>query len=114
MLTILILPIFLAIGWVYIKLNEDRLRRYRDALGLEKANLVYAANYQKVRDLILPTRQTAFDEAEPIIWIYKKDNSKLFLGANAKDDVRIWLEANTVLDGVHIVLDGTLNNFMHT
>lgn len=114
MLGILIILIFILGGWVYLKLSEDRLRQYRDALGLEKANLVYANNYQKVRDLILPTRQTVFDKSEPVIWLYRKDNTELFLGANQKSDVRIWLEPKTVLEDVHIVLDSTLNNSMRS
>lgn len=79
-------------------------------LGLEKANLVYAGDYQKVRDLILPTRRTAFDKSEPVIWLYRRGTTELFLGANWKGDIRIWLEPQTVLQGVHIVLDSVLNN----
>lgn len=82
MLIILILPILALIGWVFLKFSEDRLRRYRDALGLQKANLVYADDYQKARNLVLSTRETAFDESEPVIWIYKKDDRELFLRAN--------------------------------
>lgn len=112
MFGILIILILIVAGWAYLKFSEDRLRKYRDILGLEKANLVYANDYQKVRDLVLPTRQTAFDKSEPVIWLYRNGNSKLFLGANQKDDVRIWLEPKTVLENVHIVLDSMLNNSM--
>jgi hypothetical protein len=112
MLSIIITIIlcFIALGWVYLNRSDDKLRQYRDVLGLEKANLVYANDYQKVRNLILPTRQTAFDKTEPVIWLYKKDNTELFLGANRNSDVRIWQELKTVLEDVHIVLDSTLNN----
>ena len=114
MLIILVLAFLATLGWIFLKLSEDRLRRYRDVLGLQKANLVYADNYQKVRNLVLPTRETAFSEAEPIIWIYKNNDTELFLGANEKSDVRLWLEVKTVLDGVHVVLDSTFNNSMRT
>lgn len=110
MLGILIVLILVAVGLAYLKLSEDKLRQYRDALGLEKANLVYANDYQKVRNLILPTRQTAFEKSEPVIWLYRNDGSELFLGANRKSDVRIWLEPKTVLEDVHIVLDNMHNN----
>ncbi len=107
---ILILLVPVAAIWVYFKLTEDKLRKYRDVLGLEKANLVYANDYQKVRDLVLPTRQTAFDKNEPVIWLYRNNTLELFLGANQKSDVRIWLEPKTALKDVHIVLDGMLNS----
>lgn len=112
MLGILIIPILFASFWAYIKFSEDKLRKYRDILGLEKANLVYASDYQRVRDLILPTRQTPFDKSEPVIWLYRNDKTELFLGANHKSDVRIWLESKTVLQDVHIVLDSASNNSM--
>lgn len=110
MISILIILIFITAFWAYIKLREDKLRKYKDILGLEKANLVYANNYQKVIDLVLPTRQTAFDKTEPVIWLYRKGDVELFLGANSNGDIRIWLEPKTVLKNIHIVLDGTLNN----
>ncbi len=110
MMGILIILILIAAGWAYLKYGEDKLRQYRDELGLEKANMVYANNYQKIRDLVLPTRQTAFDKSEPVIWQYKNDSSELFLGANQKSDVRLWLEPKTVLKDIHIVLDSALNN----
>jgi hypothetical protein len=112
MLSILILLICVAAVWICSTLGEDKLRQYRDVLGLEKANLVYANDYQRVRDLVLPTRQTALKGGEPVIWLYRKDNSELFLGANRNGDIRIWLEAKTVLENVHIVLDSTSNNTM--
>jgi hypothetical protein len=111
---ILIVIIIVIAGWIYFKLTQDKLRQYRDDLGLIKANLTYADDYQKVRNLILPTRQTAFNKSEPVIWLYKKDNLELFLGANWKGDVRIWLEPKTVLKNVHIVLDSMLNNSKHS
>lgn len=111
---ILTVLIIVAAILVYYKLSEDKLRKYRDVLGLEKANLVYASDYQKVRNLVLPTRQTAFDKTEPVIWLYRKDKTELFLGANRKTDLRLWLELKTVLEDVHIVLDGTLNNSMRS
>lgn len=110
MLTIVITIITLAVIWGYILLDTDKLRKYRDALGLEKANLVYGADYQKIKDLILPTRKSTFERQEPVIWLYRKDGSQLFLAANRKNDVRIWLQTQTNLKGVHIVLDGTQNN----
>ncbi len=102
--------LFVAAWWAYVKLTEDKLRRFRDALGLQKANLVYAHDYQKVRDLVLPTRQTAFTKTEPVIWLYRDGDVELLLGANEKSDVRIWLEPKTVLKDVHIVLDSSRNN----
>ncbi|HSW74514.1 MAG TPA: hypothetical protein VLG16_01455 [Candidatus Saccharimonadales bacterium] len=114
MLGILLVIIFVIIISVYFKLGEDKLRQYRDVLSLEKANLAYSNDYQKVRDLILPTRQTAFDKSEPVIWLYRRGTTELFLGANWRGDIRIWLEPKTVLKGVHIVLDGTLNNSMRS
>lgn len=110
MVGIIIFILLLAAGLADLKFSEDRLRKYKDALGLKKANLVYAGDYQKVKDLVLPTRQTAFSKSEPVIWIYKNKESELFLGANQNSDLRLWLEAKTVLKDVHIVLDGTLNN----
>lgn len=106
LITLFIFASFLA----YIKLNVDKLRRYRDVLGLEKANLVYANDYQKVRDLIIPTRQTVFEKTEPVIWLYRAEGLQIFLGANRRSDVRIWIEPQTALIDVHIVLDSTLNN----
>jgi hypothetical protein len=110
MSAILVIIIFVVIVSVYFKLTKDKLRQYRDTLGLKKANLVYANDYQKVRNLILPTRQTAFDKSEPVIWLYKNSDAELFLGANWKADIRIWLEPKTVLQNVHIVLDSSWNN----
>lgn len=107
---ILILIFFGTIGWVFLWFGVDKLSRYRDVLGLKKANLVYSNNYNKVRNIVLPTRLTAFNKTEPIIWLYRQDNKELFLGANRKNDVRIWVELMTVLNDVHIVLDSTLNN----
>lgn len=111
---ILIFLLLISAGWVYLKLTEDKLRKYRDILGLEKANMVYANDYQKVRNLIIPTRQTAFQKSEPVIWLYRKESVELFLGANQKSDLRIWLVPKTVLQGVHIVLDSALNNSMRS
>jgi hypothetical protein len=110
MLGIIVIIVFVISILVYFKLGEDKLRRYKNVLGLEKANLIYAGDYQKVRDLILPTRRTAFDKSEPVIWLYRRGTAELFLGANWKGDIRIWLEPQTVLQGVHIVLDSALNN----
>ena len=114
MLGILVILLFIIAGWAYIKLTQDKLRQYRDELGLEKANIVYADDYQKVRDLILPTRQTAFEKSEPVIWLYRSDNVELFMGANWRRDIRIWLEPKTILEDVHIVLDSKLNNSMRS
>lgn len=108
-----VLLLFLGI-WAYFKLSQDRLRQYKTVLGLENANLVYSNDYQKVRNLVLPTRQSAFRKSEPVIWLYRKNGTELFLGANNKGDVRLWLEPKTVLKGVHIVLDSTLNNSMRS
>lgn len=114
MIGILIIIIFIVILWTYSKFSEDKLRQYRDALGLEKANLIYANDYQKVRDLILPTRQTAFAKSEPVIWLYRNGDLELFLGTNQKSDVRLWLEPKTVLQGVHIVLGKAASNSLRT
>lgn len=114
MIGILILFIFGGATWGYLYFGRDRLRQYRDALGLEKANLVYGGDYQKVRDLILPTRESAFTKSEPVIWLYRQNDVELFLGANQKGDVRIWLQPKTILKDVHIVLDSAFNNSMHS
>lgn len=114
MLGFLAFPALIIILWAYFKFSEDKLRQYKDILSLEKANMVYANDYQKVRKLIFPTRQTAFNKTEPVIWLYRTNNLELFLGANHRSDVRIWLEPKTVLRDVHIVLDSSFNNTMRS
>jgi hypothetical protein len=95
-------------GWYHISI--DRLRPYRDVLNPEKANLVYAADYGRIKDIILPARKSIFSRSEPVIWLYREDYTELFLTANYKNDVRIWFQPKTVLKGVHIVLDSKENN----
>lgn len=107
LLIILTIPVII---WGYFYFVRDRLQQYKNTLGLKKANLFYGNDYQKIRDLILPTRESAFAKSEPVIWLYRNIDLELFLGANYKGDVRLWLEPKTVLNDVHIVLDGTLNN----
>ena len=102
--------LFVAARWLYTLFRDDRLRRFQDELGLSRANLVYASNYQKVRDIVLPARQSAFDKTEPAIWIYKNGDTELFLGASWRGDLRIWSEVESVLRNVHVVLDGMSNN----
>jgi hypothetical protein len=112
MITGLIVTIaFVGLIWGFLYFTRDRLYQYKGALGLEKANLVYSGDFEKIRNLILPTRESAFTKIEPVIWIYKAGNTELFLVANNKSDVRIWLDSkNTVLKDVHIVLDSVTNN----
>jgi hypothetical protein len=112
MITGLIVTIaFVGLIWGFLYFTRDRLYQYKGALGLEKANLVYSGDFEKIRNLILPTRESAFTKIEPVVWIYKAGNTELFLVANNKSDVRIWLDSkNTVLKDVHIVLDSVTNN----
>lgn len=111
MLELLILIVITTAIWAFFRVNSDRLRRYKDDLGLKKANLVYANNYQKIKSLILLARRTVFSKIEPVIWLYVTSNgTELFLGSNYTSDVRIWLESKLVLKDVHIVLDSKSNN----
>lgn len=114
MLAGILLITIVASIWSFLYFGRDRLRQYRDRLGLEKANLVYGNDYQKILDLILPTRESAFTKSEPVIWLYRKEDTELLLGANQKADVRIWLQPKTVLEDVHIVLDSVFNNSGHS
>lgn len=100
--------------FLYVYLRRDRLKSYEKILGLKKANLEYSDNYQKVREIILPARDSVFSKSEPVIWIYNEDVRELFLGSNSSGDVRIWLNLETKLDGVHIVLDSGQNNSLRS
>jgi hypothetical protein len=111
MLILLIVIILLGAAifiWRYFTI--DRLRPYRDKLKLEKANLVYGDNFEQIKEIVLPARNSAFSRSEPVIWLYKTATPELFLTANRSNDVRIWLQSETVLNGIHIVLDSTENN----
>jgi hypothetical protein len=88
----------------------DRLNPYRYELKLKKANLVYGDNFKQIKELVLPARNSAFSRSEPVIWLYRTDTSELYLTANRSYDVRIWLQPETVLNGIHVVLDSTENN----
>lgn len=91
-------------------LPQDRLAKYSKILNLQKANLVYSEDYNKISEIILPARDSVFSKYEPIIWQYKNGDQILFLGANNKADLRIWLQPDINLpDDTHIVLDGSRN-----
>lgn len=112
-LLITILVIIIAI-WAYIYFTRDKLADYQKILHLKKANLVYGNNLSKISAIILPARNSVFSKTEPVIWVYTNQDSheELYLGANSKGDVRIWLQPKTVLQNVHIVLDSSANNYL--
>lgn len=89
---------------------QDRLAKYSKKIGIQKANLVYGNNYKIISEIILPARNSVFTKKEPVIWQYKTDKQILFLGANNRGDLRIWLQPDLNLPvGTHIVLDGSKN-----
>ena len=100
--------VLIIVGLVYP--SRDPLRVYKDKLGLKKAALVYSQDFTKLKETILPVRKSVFSRIEPTIWLYETDSQQIFLTANYKKDVRIWLQPKTVLSGIHIVLDSVKNN----
>ena len=108
---IVVFGIIIAI-WAYIHFTADKLAQYQKTLHLRKANLVYGNNLAKISAIVLPARDSVYSKTEPIIWLYSDETYRedLYIGANSKGDVRIWLQPSTVLQNVHIVLDSSANN----
>jgi len=91
--------------------SGDRLKPYAKTLGLRKAALFYDQNLDELERLITPVRISSFSKAEPLIWLYiSPTKQQVFLAANSRKDVRLWLQPNDFIKNVHIVLDGSKNN----
>jgi len=106
--TILLLLFFYIVIVIYLSL--DRIGKYDDVFKLKKAALVYSSNYRKLGDIIIPTRKSPFGIGEPTVWVYRNNDTELFMSSNHKKDVRIWSQINGNLHDIHFVLDSKKNN----
>lgn len=107
----ILLALFGLVVVFFMKPAKSSIDPYRKIFNLKNANMEYSADLERIKGFILPSRRSVFSGQEPEVLLYNNGETQLYLGAiNKGEDVRIWMQPTTVLENVHIVLDGSQNN----